>query len=170
MGFFDYFMGQEQDKVKKYSELYDVLAYEFPDLNEKELILASCLAGLLARVAYVDFKLDPKEMTKILEVLKMWDISDKLDPVVAGKMAMAHIKNMAGLDNHLYVHPLKEHLSENERYKVLQSLFLVAASDGNVAIVESEEIRLITKGLELSNQHFISAQAEVVEFINALKK
>ena len=92
-----------------------------------------------------------------------------IDSAVLANMAITHIKDMAGLDNHLYVHPLREILSQDERYKVLQSLFLVAASDGNVDNLESEEIRIICKGLELSNQHFTVARAEVAKYIGALK-
>ena len=47
-------------------------------------------------------------------------------------------------------------------------LFVIAASDGNVAAIESEEIRVISKGLELTNQHFLAARAEVADFLKAL--
>ena len=46
-------------------------------------------------------------------------------PVV--DMAIKNIKEMAGLENHLYVHPLKELLSKEERFAVVRSLFLIAS-------------------------------------------
>ncbi len=84
-------------------------------------------------------------------------------------IAIVHIQEMAGLDNHLFYGPLKKYMTKEHRFEVLKSLFLVAASDGSVDGVESEEIRGICKGLELSSQHFLAARAEVVDYLKALK-
>jgi uncharacterized tellurite resistance protein B-like protein len=169
MGFLDFFKGEDSTQLNKYSKLHNQLITEFSNLSEKELVISSCIAGLLARVAYVDFKLDSEEVKQIQNSLKSWNLNDSINTDNLAQMAINHIQEMAGLENHLYVHPLNDHLSKDEKYKVLQSLFLLAASDGEVEAIECEEIRLITKGLELSNQHFISARAEVIEFLKALK-
>ena len=169
MSLLNFFKGENKTQVTRYSKLYDRLSSEYKDLSEKELVIASCVAGLLARVAYVDFNLDPNESKEIERVLSQWKFNFSIDSKHVSQMAIKHIKDMAGLENHLYVHPLKEILSKEERYSILQSLFLVAASDGSVESIESEEIRLIAKGLELSNQHFIAARAEVSEFLKSLQ-
>jgi uncharacterized tellurite resistance protein B-like protein len=169
MGLFDFFKGESNTQVTKYSKLHNQLKSEFPNLSEKELVISGCIAGLLARVAYVDFKLDSAEVDQIKKSLSTWKLNDTLNTNDLAQMAINHIQEMAGLENHLYVHPLNDHLNKEEKHKVVQSLFMLAASDGEVESVECEEIRLITKGLELSNQHFISARAEVIEFLKALK-
>jgi len=169
MGLLSFLMPGSESEVKKYSKLYDSLQLEFPDLEEEQLVITSCIAGLMARVAYTDFDLDEKEVEQMRKNLVDWKVSDKISQDQVVDMAVKHIKEMAGLENHLYVHPLKKFLTKDERYKVVQSLFLVAASDGSVENIESQEIKLITKGLELSTQHFLAARAEVVEFINALR-
>lgn len=169
MSIFNFFKSSNEDEINKYSKLHKSLEVEFPELSEKDLILTSCIAGLLARVAYVDFHLDVEEAKKIEDVLGQWGFGFNVNSSNVARIAINHIKEMAGLENHLYVYPLKEHLSHDDRYKVLQSLFLVAASDGSVDGVESEEIRLITKGLELSGQHFLAARAEVAKYLTALR-
>lgn len=169
MSIFSFFKNENESDVKKYSALHEKLQKEYPSMEEKELVITSCVAGLLARVAYVDFELDPGEMEQIKETLKNWSISSLVHSDLIAVMAIDHIKEMAGLENHLYVHPLKEHLNSDDRFKLLKALFILAASDGEVASVESEEIRTITKGLELSNQHFLAARAEVATFLKALK-
>ena len=55
-------------EVKKYSQLYDQLAKEHPNVDEKNLVLASCISGLLARVAYVDFHLS--EANRFIQSVK----------------------------------------------------------------------------------------------------
>lgn len=169
MNFLKFFGNNYNEHETRYNDLFKELSKTFPDLEEKELVIASCISGLLARVAYVDFHLDPKEVEEMDNLIQGFDFNLNIDSAVLANMAITHIKDMAGLDNHLYVHPLREILSQDERYKVLQSLFLVAASDGNVDNLESEEIRIICKGLELSNQHFTVARAEVAKYIGALK-
>lgn len=169
MSLFSFFKNSSEVDVKKYSSLHDKLEKEYPFLSEEELVITGCVAGLLARVAYVDFELDPSEAEQIKKTLTDWNINPHVHTELIATIAIKHIKEMAGLENHLYVHPLKEFLTQDERFKVLQTLFVLAASDGEVAALESEEIRTICKGLELSNQHFLAARAEVAEFLKTLK-
>lgn len=169
MGFYDFFRKDERrSEVKQYSELFTTLKNEFPSVDEDKLMIASCIAGLFARVAYVDFDLDSKELKKMQALIKTWKFQG-IDAETISQIAISHIKEMAGLENHLYVKPLNSLLDKDERFNTVKALFLIAASDGSVDNVESEEIRLINKGLELSNQHFIVARAEVSEYLRTLK-
>lgn len=169
MGFYDFFRtGERESTVKQYSELFSTLKNEFPSVEEEKLMTASCIAGLFARVAYVDFDLDSKELKKMEALIKTWNFFG-IESETISKIAIEHIREMAGLENHLYVKPLNTLLDKDERFNIVKALFLIAASDGSVDNVESEEIRLINKGLELSVQHFIAARAEVVEYLKTLK-
>ena len=124
----------------------------------------------MARVAYVDFSLDPKEVDKMKVLMKGYSFGQKLKPEMIVELATTNIKEMAGLENHLYVHPLNEVLSKDEKFEVVQVLFFVAASDGVVEAIESEEIRTINKGLELSTQHFLAARAQVASYLKSLHR
>ena len=165
MGWFDFFKQEDQVAVKKYSGLYEQLAQEHAELSEKDLVIISCIAGLMARVSYVDFELHDNEVKKMRELIQKWNGNISFDHELTTEIAIKYVKEMAGIENHLLVHPLKQFFSEEQKYQVLQTLFLIAASDGNVAAIESEEIRIICKGLELSHQHFIAARAEVSDFL-----
>lgn len=172
MSLLNFFKSQEH--VDKYSQLHSILGKEFPMLGEKELVLTACIAGLMARVAYVDFHLDSKEQVKIIEILHQWKSSHPnekiaIDMEQVAKIAISHVKDMAGLENHLYLTPLKDHMTKDERFSIIRALFMIAASDGSVEAIEAEEIRSISKGLELSNQHFLAARAEVSDYLEALK-
>ena len=74
------------------------------------------------------------------------------------------------MEDHKYTDPLNDMLTNEQRYKVLEGLFALAASDGNAEQLESEEIRIISKGLLLEHKHFISARATVLNSLGALKK
>ncbi|MFT6604717.1 MAG: putative tellurite resistance protein B-like protein, partial [Bacteriovoracaceae bacterium] len=93
--------------------------------------------------------------------------AEEIDAIVA--VSIDEIKDLSGLENHKYCPPLVEILEKDQRYGLLESLFQIAASDGNVEDNESEEIRLITTGLNLEHKHYISARATVLEFLGALR-
>lgn len=168
MAFWEMFKKGTEDSDQ--SQLYHELRDELPELEENELVKVACVSGLLARVAYVDFKLDPKELEHIDQVLKKWTQFDDKTIKLISQASLKHIKEFAGIENHLYARPLKEVLGENERFKLVEALFALAASDGSVEHLESEEIRLICRGLELSDQHYLGARAQVMEYLKALQK
>lgn len=167
MGFWNLFKTETGESDQ--GQLYQALCRQLPEHDEDGLIVVACVAGLMARVAYVDFKLDQAELAHIREVLKEWtDFDDALVESIT-QLSVDLIKELAGLENHLYAHQLKDILDKNTRFKLLESLFALAASDGSVENLESEEIRLICKGLALSDAHFLSARAKVAQHLKALR-
>ena len=110
-----------------------------------------------------------EEVTKIKETLMKETNIDIDDVDIITKIAIKEVKELSGIETHLYAEPLIQKLTENERYLFLKSLFLVAASDYEVSNVESEEIRIISKSLNLEQKHFISARASVKEKLGAMK-
>ena len=169
MGFFDFFENESDMDVQRYNSLFLQLTKKFPTIEEDELLIMSCIAGLFARVAYVDFELDQMEMEQMKKLISNWHFSNKIDSEITASLAVENIKEMAGLENHLFIEPLKENTEKDDRFTIVKSLFLIAAADGSVDNIESEEIRRINKGLELSNEHFIAARAEVSEYLRVLK-
>ena len=169
MGFWDLFSNRNDTKVVKHSSLHYELQQSFGNLDENELIRITCIAGLLARVAYVDFKLDPSEkehMHKALSEMTSFK-ADEIESIV--EIAIKHIKELAGLENHKYVYALNDILDQSSRYDIVVALFYMAASDGVVENLESEEIRIIVKGLNLGDKHFLAARAKVSDKLGALR-
>lgn len=166
--FWDLFK-KKKDSGKEQSSLYFKLKNRYPELEEEELIKLTCIAGLLARVAYVDFDLDENEREHMNIVLNEWSnfTEEQVKSIV--DISIEHIKELAGLENHLYVYRLKEILDRDTRYALVESLFALAASDGVVENIESEEIRLIVKGFDLSDKHFLVARAKVSDKLKALQ-
>jgi len=124
----------------------------------------------MARVAYVDMNIEDSERRNIQISLQKWlnidgDFAEKLTTITCTQTEL-----LAGTEDHQYTRFLKENLSESKRYQILELLFSVAASDGIADNAESEEIRIITKGLGLEHKHFVSARVSVKEFLGSLKK
>ena len=146
------------------------LKAKFPSIGENMLAEIACMAGLLGRVAFVDLNIDDSEkkeyFTKPSE--KWLEIDESLSQKIT-KVTCDEIELLAGTENHQYTQYLKDNLDTTKRYKILEMLFSVAASDGNADNLESEEIRVISKGLGLEHKHFVAARIGVKEYLGSLK-
>ena len=167
--FWELFNNKKSHNEADYGQLHGTLQKRYPNLNDNDLIKLTCIAGLFARVAYVDFHLDEGEKSHMVEALQEWTDFSETEVQSIVEIAIDHIRELAGLENHLYVHRLKEVLDRDARFAIVESLFALAASDGVVENIESEEIRIIVKGFDLSDKHFIVARAKVSDKLKALK-
>ena len=152
------------------SQLQLKVASLLPNDNEETHILVTCLAGLFSRVAYADMNIEQTEVTHIKKALSDWTElkEEQIEAVV--KLSIGMVKELTSVEDHKYTDPLNDMLTNEQRYKVLEGLFALAASDGNAEQLESEEIRIISKGLLLEHKHFISARATVLNSLGAFKK
>lgn len=169
MGFFDFFKNINNNEQKVLSQLHYDLEEVLGEIEEKDHIKISCYAGLLARLAKVDFHVSEHEHSYMKKALTTFASMEEKVASAVVEVALRNIDDLGGLENHLYVHPLRDIMSADEKYKLLTSLFALAASDGLVENIESEEIRTVCKGLDLSHEHFIAARATVLKNLGALK-
>lgn len=170
MGLLNTFFGKHSNSQEFGNKLHQKVTKLMPNADEKDQLHLACIAGLYARVAYVDMKIHPDEQSLMEKSLIQWGKFDQDQAQAITLMAIEHVQELSGLENHLYCIPLSENLSNEKRYGLLTSLFALAASDGGVDNNESEEIRHISKGLLLEHKHFISARATVLDKLDALKK
>jgi len=167
MGFFDLFVGKEE---KVYiNELHKKFSEHFPNLPENRTILLTCLSGLLAQVAYVDFEVHEDEINHMENALTHWIKVSKEEAQFVAEVSVQEIKSLASFDNRKFCTPLVDILSVDERYHILETLFELAASDGVVEMAESNEISYISKSLVLEHKYFIAAKAKVREYLATLK-
>jgi uncharacterized tellurite resistance protein B-like protein len=171
MGIFSkIFEGITKNEAESFeSRLHEKIDQLVPHSDDKEKLTIACLSGLMARVAFVDLKLDPGERSCIIDGLKEWTNFRDEEVEAIAELAIDEVKDLAGLENHKYCYPLNDILSNDARYEIVKSLFAVAAADGQVENMESEEIRNITKGLLLEHKHYIAARAMVMDKLLALK-
>jgi len=158
-----------EEKTEFTSRLHEKIKKYFPDKDEQFHIKTACLSGLMARIAFADLKIDLSEQEVIKKSLHKWMSMTEEEASLVSKVCVEEIRDLAGNENHLYCLPLRESLAVTERYKIIETLFAVAAADGSVDNKESEEIRNINNGLLLEPKHFSAARATVLEYLASLK-
>ena len=162
------FFNKKEEKIV-INKLYDKFLTHFKDESEENLILYSCIAGLLARVAHVDFEVAEDEKKHMKNALTHWMKIDANKAELLSTIALDELKSLQGLDTRKFCTPLVETTDINTRFEIIEALFELAASDGGVSNDESNEISYISKALNLENKYFISARAAVKDHLNSLK-
>ncbi len=126
------------------------------DIPEQELKKLSLTGGLMARVADVDRRASSAEVGAMVEAMQQgWDISPEAAAFVAEVAASEAAREV---DYFRLTREFFACTSADERARLLDVLFAVAAADGDVTFTETEEIRRIASGLKLSHRQFINAK------------
>lgn len=126
------------------------------DLPEDALRKLSLAGGLMARVAHVDEEILETERDSMIAALREgWDLSQEAAALVA-EIALAEFSK--GMDFYRLTREFFEATSRKERVTFAETLFRIAAADGDIAHTETEAIRRIANGLKLTHKQFIQAK------------
>lgn len=129
------------------------------DMPEDDLRKLSLAGGLLAKVAHTDRKVDDQEYEAMVAALQnFWGIDPETAVFVAEVSLMAVT---AALDPYRMMRQFAQATSRDERVRFLDVLFAVAAADGSVGYEETEQIRLLAQGLNLTHPEFVNAKLQI---------
>lgn len=132
------------------------LAADALNTSESDLRKLSLAGGLMARVAHVDQVVTDGEVTTMIEALQRgWSISEEAAALVA-EVAVSEMG--IDLDYFRLVREFFSSTSHTERVDFLDTLFAVAAADGEISAQESREIRHISRDLNMTQQQFVAAK------------
>jgi len=128
------------------------------NISDEELRKLSLAGGLMARVAYVDQVVTEDEFELMIHALTVgWTISREAAALVA-EVAVSEVSN--DLDYFRLSREFFSSTTEAERVSFLDTLFAVAAADGEISAQESVEIRHIARSLNMTQQQFVAAKQE----------
>jgi uncharacterized tellurite resistance protein B-like protein len=149
-------------KNKVYYSVSERLRADGLELNisESDLRKLSLVGGLMAKIAQMDREVTEAEFKRMVEVIaKNWNLGFEEATFVA-EVAISAVD--VTYDTFRMMRELATSTSEAERRRVLVVLFAVGAADGDLSFDETEEIRLIARGLDLTHKDFIDAKLEVL--------
>jgi uncharacterized tellurite resistance protein B-like protein len=125
------------------------------DVAEEVLRRACLAAGMMAKVACADNIVAPVEETAITEVLATdWGL-EREDAATLCKVGLQ--RGLEGLDAFRLGEALRSTAPNEQRSRLLTTLFRIAASDG-LGEPEIAELRKITKCLGLTHRDFIDSK------------
>ena len=126
------------------------------DLPDEEVRKLGLAGGLMARIAKVDRTVTDDELKAMVSMLEEhWALTPESAAFVANV-------TVSSLDvNYDYYRMTREFATSTtleERQGFLVALFVIAGADKDVSFEETEEIRLISRGINVSHKDFIDAK------------
>lgn len=147
-------------KNKVYYEVNRLLRQEGKslDLPDEEMRRLGLAGGLMARIANVDREVTEAEIAQMASgIERYWGLSAENARFVA-QVAVASLD--VNYDYYRMTRQFATLTTVEERRRFLVALFRLAAVDGQVSFEETEEIRSVYRGINLTHQDFINAKLE----------
>lgn len=125
--------------------------------TERELRWVCASAALLGHVAAADHAVDASERARMAEILDRFGGLQRSDVDLVVDIVDSAVLRDVGYFT--FTRELCAVTTIDERERFLDLLFEVASADGHIDYRELEEIRKVSKALELSHGSFIAAKA-----------
>ena len=107
----------------------------------------AAFAYVLARVANADLRISETETEAMLALVRDHAGLSEEEALLAVEIAKSQARLLSGTENYVVTREFREISSRDERVKLMQCLYAVAASDGTIAGLESTEIAKIAEEL-----------------------
>lgn len=138
-------------------------------LEPRQARLLAAFAYLMARVARVDSGVSAEENDRMERLLRERGALPPAQASLVVEMARHESQLFGGTDNLLVSRELDELATREEKLRLLDCMFAVAAADESVSLVEDNEIWRIAKELKLSHRDFIEVRRRYREHLDVLK-
>ncbi|MFN2135457.1 MAG: TerB family tellurite resistance protein, partial [Candidatus Promineifilaceae bacterium] len=131
------------------------------DLSNAEMRKLGLAGGLMARIAKVDRSISKGEHEAMINTLVTHWALDREAAVFVVNVAESALDYT--YDYYRMTREFATSTTLEERRAFLTTLFLIAAADDDVSFDETEEIRLVAQGINLSHEDFIEAKLRAKE-------
>jgi len=116
----------------------------------------AAFAVVLARAARADLDVSPEETRRMCEIVeKIGGLDEERANLVVD---LASSGALGGADEYLASRHLRQTTEVEERRRLLDALFAVAAADDSISLAEEEEIREVANELGLSHEDYVGAR------------
>jgi uncharacterized tellurite resistance protein B-like protein len=128
------------------------------DLPNEEIRKLGLAGGLMARIANVDQTVSDDELNAMARMIgQHWELTPEAAEFVAN-VAVSSLD--VNYDYYRMTREFATSTTAEERQRFLVALFVIAGADKDVSFEETEEIRLVSRGINVTHQDFIDAKLE----------
>lgn len=138
-------------------------------LGERGRFIAS-YAYVLARVAHADSEVSEEEIQTMRERVESFGGLPDRQAELAVEMATGRVMELAASENYIATRVFRDLSSREERLRLLECLFSVAAADENVSTDENREISQIANELGLTHTEVTAVRSRYREHLAVLKE
>lgn len=141
------------------------IAKQLDTLPPDESSLVAAFALVLARVAHADLETDEDELAEMRRIVAEGPSMSEQDAKLVVDIVQAQTDAIAGSEGYLVTRELKRTTDRAQRLHLLRCLHAVAAADGSISTVESQEIVKIGEELGFSRSETSAVRSEFREHL-----
>ena len=171
MGFLKW-LGLEaaKDKASVDTETVRRIAARLERLPEAQARHLAAFAYVLARVAHADLDIEDSEAHEMERIVSEVAQLEPDEAVLAVEIAKSQARLLGGTENYVVTRQYRELSTPEQRVRLLECLYAVAAADGIVSNMEDSEIAAIGEELGFSRPEVIGVRARWRDHLGVLRK
>lgn len=155
--------GAETDSVRR-------IAARLERLDPQVAKYLAAFAYVLARVAHADLEIDEAETRAMQEIVRDVAHLSEEESLLAVEIAKSQARVLGGTENYVVTREFRRISSREQRVRLLRCLYAVAAADGSISGLESQEIGSIAEELGFTREETNAVRAEYRDRLSVLKR
>lgn len=136
---------------------------------EKARYLA-CFAYVLARVAHADLEVDDSEVAEMERIVLEIAHLSEAEAALVVQIAKSQAQHLGGTENYVVTREFREIASVEQRAELLECVYAVAAADGTISSVETNEIQRIGEELGFTRPEANALRSQYRDKLSELRR
>jgi uncharacterized tellurite resistance protein B-like protein len=137
-------------------------------LEERRFVAA--FAYVLARVAHVDLRIEESEALAMERIVALQAGLGPEEAALAVEIAKRHAELLGGTENYVVTREFRRISSPEQRLRLVDCLYAVAAADDSVTNLESSEIAAIAEELGVEQAELVAIRSRYRDKLGVLKR
>jgi len=146
------------------------IAARLDQLDPQVAKYLAAFAYVLARVAHADLEIDESETAKMQEIIREVGRLSEEEAVLAVEIAKSQARVLGGTENYVVTREFRRISSPEQRGRLLECLYAVAAADGSISVVEAQEIQSVAEELGFTREQANALRARYRDQLSVFQK
>jgi uncharacterized tellurite resistance protein B-like protein len=161
---------READAAEGETETVRRIAARLERLPLEERRFVAAFAYVLARVAHVDLRIEESEAAAMERIVSLQAGLGPEEAALAVEIAKRHAELLGGTENYVVTREFRRISSPEQRLRLVDCLYAVAAADDSVTNLESSEIAAIADELGVEQAELTEIRSRYREKLGVLKR
>ena len=157
--------GGRRDAEKGETDTVRRIAAQLERLDEAEAKYLAAFAYVLARIAHADLEVDASETAAMERSVSGLSSLSGAEAALVVQIAVSQARLLGGTENYVVTREFRKVSTKEQRGRLLECLYAVAAADGTISGEESAEIRSIGEELGFTRAEVNSLRARYREHL-----
>ena len=163
-------LGRETPAGGRETETVRRIAARLEKLPPERARRLAAFAYVLARVAQADLAIDGDESAEMERLVAELGGLPEADAALAVEIAKSQARLLGGTENYVVTREFRRTATTDERVRLLECVYAVAAADGTISAVESAECMAIADELGFTREEALAVRSRFRDKLSELRR